>query len=240
MPPGWRRSFGGIYLRRMSTKLLPFLFVLSFTINAFSNVDLALTLSDSPDPATLGSTLTYAINILNGGPEAASNVVMGLAMPNSVVFQAIQSPDEWPCTVPEVGATGTITCAKVHVEPTEASTIMVMVKLGASGIVASTATVTATEGELNPENNTDTEETMVAPVTQPSSSLPPALLLSLSGLQKSGDVKWVSNGRNWKCRNKQSTDWTPSDSSATSAALFLRSALRVPSTDQSDRRFVGG
>src|SRR5436189_6278307 len=38
--------------------------------------DLSLTKTDSPDPVTEGSQLTYTINVSNAGPDAATKVVV--------------------------------------------------------------------------------------------------------------------------------------------------------------------
>lgn len=48
--------------------------------------DLAITKADNPDPVAVGSTLTYAIQVDNLGPEAASDVTVTDQLPKSVDF----------------------------------------------------------------------------------------------------------------------------------------------------------
>ena len=48
--------------------------------------DLSLNLSDSPDPVSTGSTLTYAIKIHNAGPDDATNTSVTNSLPGGVSF----------------------------------------------------------------------------------------------------------------------------------------------------------
>jgi uncharacterized repeat protein (TIGR01451 family) len=50
------------------------------------SADLAITKSDSPDPVSVGSSLTYTIQVQNLGPAAASGVTVTDALPKTVDF----------------------------------------------------------------------------------------------------------------------------------------------------------
>ena len=43
--------------------------------------DLEITKSDSPDPVTTGSDLTYTITVTNNGPDAATSVTVTDTLP---------------------------------------------------------------------------------------------------------------------------------------------------------------
>jgi uncharacterized repeat protein (TIGR01451 family) len=51
-----------------------------------SSTDLAITKTDSPDPANVGSTLTYTIQVQNLGPNAATGVAVTDQLPKGVDF----------------------------------------------------------------------------------------------------------------------------------------------------------
>ena len=48
--------------------------------------DLALTLTDAPDPVTAGSPLTYTIGVTNSGPAQSSGVIVSNFLPTEVTF----------------------------------------------------------------------------------------------------------------------------------------------------------
>ena len=70
-----------------------------------ANADLSADKSDSPDPVVAGTNLTYTINVTNGGPDVATNVVVTDSLPANTTFQSISAPG-WSCMTPAVGATG--------------------------------------------------------------------------------------------------------------------------------------
>lgn len=59
--------------------------------------DLSVTVSDSPDPATPGSQLTYATVVTNAGPDAAADVDVYLGFPSSVEDVSLTAPPGWTC-----------------------------------------------------------------------------------------------------------------------------------------------
>lgn len=51
-----------------------------------TSADLGITLSDSPDPSTVNSNLTYGLQIINYGPNAATGVSAVLSLPSQASF----------------------------------------------------------------------------------------------------------------------------------------------------------
>jgi uncharacterized repeat protein (TIGR01451 family) len=74
------------------------------------DADLSITASDSPDPVTKGSNITYVGTVVNAGPDAATNAVITIPLAPELLFQSLVAPAGFTCTTPAVGANGLITC----------------------------------------------------------------------------------------------------------------------------------
>lgn len=61
--------------------------------------DLSVAVSDSPDPATPGSQLTYTTVVTNAGPDAAADLDVYLGFPRSADEVAITAPPGWTCVL---------------------------------------------------------------------------------------------------------------------------------------------
>lgn len=80
------------------------------TTNVATLANLALTLTDAPDPVVAGTLLTYTLAFANPGPSFAINAVISDSLPLDTTFAAIQAPAGWICTTPAVGAAGAVAC----------------------------------------------------------------------------------------------------------------------------------
>jgi uncharacterized repeat protein (TIGR01451 family) len=120
--------------------------------------DLRLTLSDSPDPVTGGTTLTYTLAVANDGPDAATVVSVNQMLPAGVAFVGAAGSG-WTCG--ESG--GVVTCARPGLGVGAGPGIVVQVTPGpAAATLDSSATVSAAEHDPDPANNSDGETTTVA------------------------------------------------------------------------------
>lgn len=131
-----------------------------------SMADLAVTLSESSDPITAGSNLTYALNVTNNGPQAATEVTLvnGLA-PNVDLVSA--TTNQGSCIESE----GNIIC-KLNPIPAGGNTALnVVVKVSENRVrfppqgitITNTAFVKAKEGDGVETNNSATVSTTVLP-----------------------------------------------------------------------------
>ena len=115
-------------------------------------------LGDSPDPAQVGSDLTYVATITNAGPAAAQKVRFVTTTPEGTTFRSVQST-AGGCVVE-----GTIYC-KLGTLPAGASAVVtVVVRPIRAGTVTASATVAAQQPDANPADNT---AATISTVTEP-------------------------------------------------------------------------
>jgi uncharacterized repeat protein (TIGR01451 family)/CSLREA domain-containing protein len=126
----------------------------SDTITATS--DLSITKTGSPNPVTVGGTLTYTITVNNGGPSTATNVTLADTLPASVTFGSA-TPSQGSCTQ----SGGTVTCNLGSIADGGSATVTITVTPNAAGTISNTATVSANESDPNSANNTATATTTV-------------------------------------------------------------------------------
>jgi uncharacterized repeat protein (TIGR01451 family) len=123
---------------------------------AVDPADLSITKSDSPDPVTAGGQLTYTIQVTNGGPDTAVNVVVTDELPSDINFDSATS------TVGSCGNQGgKVTCnlGDLANGATATVTIKATVKNNAPPQVSNTASVSSDTADPQSNNNSDTETT---------------------------------------------------------------------------------
>lgn len=135
---------------------------LSVFLNEGANADLALTKTDSADPAVEGQQLTYTLTATNNGPDDATDVVITDTLPTSVTFVSASSG----CT----NSSGTVTCdlGSIPAGDDSATTadervksVEITVTTDQAQTISNSASVNAAEGDPVPGNDADTEETIV-------------------------------------------------------------------------------
>ena len=129
------------------------------TVNA--TINLAVTgISDSPTDITLGQgNVTYTINTYNYSTSKATNpqVVVSLPASSTYVSHTVTTSNGGACS--ESG--GVLTCTWTEQPAFTGYTITVTVTPGAGGTNTISATISATQGDPTPSNNTLTENTTV-------------------------------------------------------------------------------
>jgi uncharacterized repeat protein (TIGR01451 family) len=130
---------------------------------ASPKIDLSITKTAAPSPATLGDNLTYTLKVTNKGPNQANNVVVTDSLPSETTFVSISS-DKGTCT-----GTNLISCNLGQMAVGETVTITIVVKPTTTGTITNTAVTTGNEAELNPADNTASATVVVnGPFTPPS------------------------------------------------------------------------
>lgn len=156
-----------------------------------SSADLSVTKTDSPDPVTVGSELTYTLAVANGGPDAGTSVSLTDTLPSQVTFVSA-SPAQGSCT-----GTSTVTCDLGTLTSGQNTTVTIVVRPSTIGAITNTASVAGTEADPNSANNAATVDTTVAsvpsgPVTVRVAdySFTPATAL----VEQGGTVTWQFQG----------------------------------------------
>jgi uncharacterized repeat protein (TIGR01451 family) len=130
--------------------------------------DLAVTISDSPDPVTPGGTLTYYITVVNNGPDRAMAVTLTDEVPANTTFVSVCCSRSRP-TTPPVGGTGTVTIGVGVLQYLEGYTytLVVNVEPGTTPgtVISDTATVSTStnDPDLTNDSATATTDVVAAP-----------------------------------------------------------------------------
>jgi uncharacterized repeat protein (TIGR01451 family) len=125
------------------------------------SADLAVTQTDSPDPAHVGQSLTYAVRVRNNGPSTATGVSLNDQLPKNAGFGSVSSTQGSCILKPEKRS---VACALGRLDNGATATVNIIVKPTQKGTISNTASVSLTTPEdPNPANNTSTEPTTVKP-----------------------------------------------------------------------------
>jgi len=125
-----------------------------------SPVNLGITLVGNPQPVILGGTLTYVLDVHNGGPADAHNVVVSDRLPSGISDATITSSQGGTPT----NSAGVITANLGTIASGQDATITILITPGSSAQLTSTATIVSTdEFNTNAANNTATALNSVSP-----------------------------------------------------------------------------
>jgi uncharacterized repeat protein (TIGR01451 family) len=117
--------------------------------------DMAIAMTDSPDPVRVGQQLTYSITVNNYGDQDATNVTVTDVLPANVTYVSAVS-SQGGCS-----GTSTITASLGGVASGASATVTIVVTTTAQGQLSNTASVTCAETDPNPANNSVTATTTV-------------------------------------------------------------------------------
>lgn len=117
--------------------------------------DLAVTNSDSPDPVTVGSALTYSITVSNGGANSALGVVVTDHLPSEVAFVSVSS-SQGTCT-----GGATVSCNIGTLTNGASAIVTIVVTPTASGVLSNTANAVSINSDPDMANNGSTTTTTV-------------------------------------------------------------------------------
>lgn len=132
----------------------------TFTTAISATAGLSITKTDSPDPVVAGAELTYTLQVSNGGPSTAVDVVVIDTLPaGTTLISAVGSPGSISC-VPS--GPGVVTCDVGDLDPGQSVTIFITVEVD-SDVPAGTVLVNAAEATspTDPDGASVTTETTV-------------------------------------------------------------------------------
>lgn len=122
--------------------------------------DLAITKTDSPDPVTAGTALTYTIGVQNLGPDAASGVTVTDQLAKGVDFVSATS-SAGSCTHQGRRVTcrlGVVGTPAINYAPTTVTLTVIPRRLG---VISNTASVKGAQKDPSTANNKATATTTV-------------------------------------------------------------------------------
>jgi uncharacterized repeat protein (TIGR01451 family) len=119
--------------------------------------DLAIAMSDSPDPVAVGANLTYTLTVRNLGPNPATSVTAAQPLPSGVTFVSASST-LGSCSL----AGSTVTCALGTMSSGGIATITVIIRPTSVGSLVTSASVSAAAADPNAGNNSTSATTTVA------------------------------------------------------------------------------
>ncbi len=125
-------------------------------ITAAQLADLALTITDNPDPATLNGSLTYTVTVTNHGPNPATNVQYTQSLPTGATLNNVST------TQGTITATGTTLSGNLGTIAANATvTITIDLTPTSTGTLTTGASVSSPEIDTDSTNNSATETTTV-------------------------------------------------------------------------------
>ncbi len=121
--------------------------------------DLAVTLTDSPDPIGVGGTLVYTATVTNGGPATASGVSLSLPLPAGLTALAAQA-GQGSCAI----QAGTVTCDLQSLVDGASVVVQVQGQVGSTAPASLSVTATVSAAGIDPAaaNNSATATTGVS------------------------------------------------------------------------------
>lgn len=122
------------------------------------DADMAVSISDSPDPVLVGAPLTYTIDARNEGPASATVVTMVDTLPSGVTYLSAEA-DQGSCTA----AQGTVTCDLGGLANDESVQVVIIVRPDEPGKTVNSVMVDAWEPDPAPANDDATSRTRVEP-----------------------------------------------------------------------------
>ncbi|MEA3210564.1 MAG: hypothetical protein QOE70_3621 [Chthoniobacter sp.] len=194
--------------------------------------DLAVTKTDSPDPATAGNNVTYTVNLANNGPGTANTVTLTDAVPAGTTFVSavVTTGSGWSVTAPAIGGTGNVVFSKSTVAAAETGVFTIVARVNpnaANGAtITNSAVAASTTGDPDSSNNTGTATTTVqtrADLAVTKSDTPDPVIAG-------GNVTYTVNLSNNGASDAQSvtlTDAVPPNTTFVSAVVTTGSGWSV-------------
>jgi uncharacterized repeat protein (TIGR01451 family) len=131
--------------------------IVSLKVVSSTSADISLVKTGSPNPATVGTTLSYRITITNNGPATATNVNVTDTLPANVT-NVSSSTTQGTCN-----GTGPVNCNLGTLANGASAVVTINVTPTVAGQITNTASVTGAEADSDAGNNSATVNTIVDP-----------------------------------------------------------------------------
>ncbi len=122
-----------------------------------SGTNLSISQTDTPDPVNVANNVSYTLSVANAGPDNATGVTVIDTLPAGVTFQSA-SATQGVCSQ----SAGTVTCLLGALTSGANATINIVVTAPfVPGTITNSATVSGSEVDPVPANNSSSENTVV-------------------------------------------------------------------------------
>lgn len=125
--------------------------------------DLAVSITDSPDPVLERNQVTYTVTVDNLGPGDAPNTTLVDTLPADPTFVSAEASQGSCVRNINSNSGGVLTCDLGAIAAGGRANVTIVVEPRREGTITNTATVNAGAPDLNTDNNSDTETTTVTP-----------------------------------------------------------------------------
>ncbi len=129
----------------------------AFELEQAAGADLSVAVSDTPDPAAVGGSLTYVVTVTNNGPTSATSVSAATTLSGASATILSASSSQGSCTV----SAPTVTCSLGTLANGASATITITVEPNATGTVTASSTVSASEADPSSSNNSASQSTTI-------------------------------------------------------------------------------
>ena len=129
---------------------------------ATGRADLAVSITDIPDPVASGQRLSYTITVNNLGPNVANDVSITTSHPANTTLASVTSNGS-KCTAPAAGLSGSISCnfTAIPVNGSASITVTVNVIAASGSTLTESGSVTSGTPDPNMGNNSASTTTTV-------------------------------------------------------------------------------
>ncbi|HEV8187661.1 MAG TPA: PQQ-dependent sugar dehydrogenase, partial [Pyrinomonadaceae bacterium] len=121
------------------------------------SADLSITDTASPNPGQAGVSLSYRIIVTNHGPKPATNVTVTDTLPAGVSFVSATA------TQGNCNGSGPVICNLGSLDVDSSAIVTIVVVPSSAGQVTNSATVSGSENDSDPTNNTAAVMTIIQP-----------------------------------------------------------------------------
>jgi uncharacterized repeat protein (TIGR01451 family) len=130
------------------------------TTTVGTSADVGVTNVASTPNAINGDPISYTITVSNAGPSDAASV--SNAIPANTTFASLVPPGGWSCSMPAVGATGTVSCSIANLADGASAVFTLTVTVDAAApptMIVDTANIASTTADPANANNSATATT---------------------------------------------------------------------------------
>jgi uncharacterized repeat protein (TIGR01451 family) len=127
---------------------------------------LSVTIDDSPRPVNVNEPLTYTLVVTNIGADA-TGVTLSDTLPDEIIFESVTTT-QGTCTPGTVVTTRSkrtavtttgVSCVPGNLADGALATVAIVIRPNAAGSITNSASVSLTEDDLNPSNNSVSRST---------------------------------------------------------------------------------